>query len=103
MSITDDVVFFTNTGRHLLGVSFITSIKSNLHTALTAENTTANNCIILHTQDTTELHTNVFLIGIARFLVTKNGRLSRQGQLQTPQPLSVFFCGVLQFYSKYYQ
>jgi hypothetical protein len=68
--------FFTNTGRHLLGVSFITSIKSNLHTALTAENTTANNCIILHTQDTTELHTNVFLTGIARLLVTKDGRLS---------------------------
>ena len=41
------------TGRHLLGVLFITSLKSSLCTALTVHNTTNNNCTNSHAQNTT--------------------------------------------------
>jgi hypothetical protein len=44
----------------LLGVSFIKSLKSNLCTSLTTHNTTENNCIISHAQDTTAFQPNVF-------------------------------------------
>jgi hypothetical protein len=37
-----------STGRHLLSVSFTTSLKSNLCTALTTHNTNENKCIISH-------------------------------------------------------
>jgi hypothetical protein len=37
----------------MLGISFVTSLKSNLCTALTTLNTTGNNCIIWHAQNTT--------------------------------------------------
>jgi hypothetical protein len=57
------------TGRHLLGVLFVTSLKSNLRTALTTQNTTENNCIISHSQNTTALQPNVFLTGTHRLLV----------------------------------
>jgi hypothetical protein len=33
------------TGQHLLGVLFVTGVKSNLCTALTTQNTIENNCI----------------------------------------------------------
>ena len=64
------------TGRHLLSVSFITSLKPNLCTALTTQNTTENNYIISRVQNATALRPNVFLIGIHRSLLTKNSRLS---------------------------
>jgi len=48
---------FLSTGHHLLVVSFITSLKSNVCTALTTWNTAVNNCFILHAQDTTALET----------------------------------------------
>jgi hypothetical protein len=51
--------------------SFITSRKSNLCTALTIE----SNCINSHTQHTTALRPNVFLIGIHQLLVTNEGQL----------------------------
>ena len=49
------VVFLANTCRHLLGVSFVTSCKSNLRTAVTIENTEENNCMISPAQNATEL------------------------------------------------
>ena len=39
-----------STGRHLLRVLFITSLKSNLCTAVTKSNTTERNCIMAHTK-----------------------------------------------------
>jgi hypothetical protein len=42
--------YLLSTGRHLLSVSFITSLKSNLRTALS---TIQNICIISHAQNTT--------------------------------------------------
>jgi hypothetical protein len=46
------------TGRSVLGVSFITSLKSNLRTALTPENT-----VIMHAQNAIALQTRLFLTG----------------------------------------
>jgi hypothetical protein len=63
-----------STGHHLLGVSFTTSLKRNLCTALSKQNTTENNCIISHAQNTTALQPNVFLTGIHLLLVTSKGR-----------------------------
>ena len=51
---------FLSTGHHLLVVSFITSLKPNVCTALTIWHTAVNNCFILHAQDTTALETDVF-------------------------------------------
>jgi hypothetical protein len=48
-----------STCRHLSGVSFITSLKSDTCTALTTQNTRENNCIISHAQTTTALQPNV--------------------------------------------
>jgi hypothetical protein len=74
---------------------FITSLKSNLCTALTTQNTTKNNCINSHAQNTTALEFYLFLTRIHRLLVT-NKTLSPfpsanccQSELQTPQSLSI--------------
>ena len=40
-------------GRHWLGISFRTSLDSNLGTSLNTNNTTGNNCIISNAQNTT--------------------------------------------------
>jgi hypothetical protein len=82
-----------STDRLLLGVSFITSFKSNLCTALTTQNTTESNCIISHAHNTTALQPNVFLTENNRF-VTNTGRspffsANCQGQLQASQSVSV--------------
>jgi hypothetical protein len=80
----------------LLGVSFVTSLKSNLCTALTTQKTAENICITSHAQNTTALLLNVFLTGIHRLLVTNKGGLAFhsenrfQGQMQSPQFVSVF-------------
>ena len=55
-----------STGRHLLGVRFITILKSNLYTAQTIVNTTEN--IYSHAQETTHLNPvyfnwNIFVTG----------------------------------------
>jgi hypothetical protein len=55
------------TGRSVLGVSFVTSQKSNLRTAVTTENT-------VHTQNAIALQTRVLLTGIHWLLVTSKGR-----------------------------
>jgi hypothetical protein len=47
------------TGRHLLGVLFVTNLKSNLFTAATVHNTTDNNCTNSHAQNTAALQPNV--------------------------------------------
>jgi len=84
-------------GRHLLGVSFLRSLKSNLCTALTVWNITENNCYILHAQNTTAFQANVFLTGIHPLLATNNGRSTFpstnncQGQLQTSQLIAILF------------
>jgi len=57
--------------RHYVGVSFITSLKSNLCTALTTQNTTGKNCIISGAQNTTALQNNVFTSATGR----SNGRV----------------------------
>jgi len=49
-----------STGHHLLGVVFITSLKSNLCTALTTRYTTGHYSTNSHAQNTTALQSNVF-------------------------------------------
>ena len=49
------------TGGHLFNVSFITSLKSNLCTALTTRNSTGNNCVTSHAQNTTAFQLHVFV------------------------------------------
>jgi len=44
---------FNSTGRRLLGVSFITSVKSNFMHKSNPSNSTENNCIISNAQNTT--------------------------------------------------
>ena len=56
-----------STGHHLLSVSFVTSVKSNLWAAITTKNTTDNNCTTLHVQNATLLQPNVFLTRIQQF------------------------------------
>jgi len=81
------------TGGHLLGFSFITSLKSTLYTSLTTQNSTGNNCVISHAQNTTAFHPNVFVTGIYHLLLESKEQLNFpnsdyfQGQLQTPQLL----------------
>jgi len=55
------------TGRHLLGVSFITSLKSNLCPALNTENI-IKIAGLSHANNTTALQTNVILTRIHRLL-----------------------------------
>jgi hypothetical protein len=69
-SITD-----LSTGRHLL-FSFITSLKSNLCTLQTTQNTTGHNCIILHAQNTTALQPHIFFSRMYWLLVTHDTRSS---------------------------
>jgi hypothetical protein len=64
-------------------------------TALSSQNTTENNCIILCAKNTYALYHNVFLTGTHRLLVTNKWGLSFptanncQGQLKTPRSVSV--------------
>lgn len=80
--------------RHLFRDSFMTTLKSNFCTALTAQNTTQNNCIFLHSSNTTELQSNVFLTWIHQLLVASNGRWAylnannSQGKVKIPQSIS---------------
>jgi hypothetical protein len=55
---------------HLLGISFMTSLKSNLHAALTIQNAAENICFILQAQNGIAFQLNVFLTGIQRSVVT---------------------------------
>ena len=86
---------FLSTGHRLLVVSFRTSLKSDVCTALTTWNTPVNNCIILHAQNTTSLQTDVFWTGIHQSLFKSKGQSvfrnagHCQGQLKTSQPLSL--------------
>jgi len=79
-----------STDRHLLGLSYIASLKSNLCRAVTAQNAAANNFIISHAYATTAFRPDVFLNGIHRLLVTVKelsafpSQTNCQGQLQTP-------------------
>jgi hypothetical protein len=82
-------------GRHLSGVSFMTSLKPNLCTALTTQKTTKKKSIMSHKQNMTPLQPSLFVTGIHGLLVTSN-RMSSfpsadhcQGQLKTPQSLPV--------------
>jgi hypothetical protein len=49
-----------STGRSLLGVSFITNLKSSLCTSVTTQNTTGNNYVVTHTQNTTAFQSSLF-------------------------------------------
>lgn len=83
----------------LLGVSFISNLKSSSCTALATYNTTENiNCIILHSKDTTALRPIVFLIGMRQW-VFKSKRQSASpstnhchGQPQTPVNICSLIC-----------
>jgi hypothetical protein len=61
----------------------------------TAQNTTENNCIITHAQNTTTLKPNLFLTGMNPLLVTSKEESAfpsakhSQGQLETPQSQTV--------------
>jgi len=55
-------------GLRLLSVSFVASLKPNLCTGLTTKNTTTNDCIFSHAQNTTALQPNVFPNGMHRLL-----------------------------------
>jgi hypothetical protein len=87
--------FLTHIGCDLFGVSFITSLKSKLRTALSTQNTTEKNCIMSHAQNTTAVQVNILLTGVHRLLVTNKGLSALpssnhcQGRLQTPQQLSI--------------
>lgn len=59
------------TGRRLFAISFVTSLKLNLCTVLSIQNTAENDCIISHAQNTTGLRPHVFLIRKHRSMVTK--------------------------------
>ena len=55
-------------------VSFITSLQSILCSVLNTQNTTDNNGIISHAQNTTALQPDVFLITVYLSLFSDNGR-----------------------------
>jgi hypothetical protein len=81
--------------RYLLRISFVTNPKSSLCTALTTQNTTENNSIILQAQNAIALQLSLFLTGIYQLLDTNKRRSALpsenncQGRLQTPQSLTV--------------
>jgi hypothetical protein len=82
-----------STGLHLLDVSFVTSLKSHLRTNHVEHY--KNNCITSHAKNTTAIQSNTFLNEIHQLLFTNKGRSGFhsanicQGQLQTPQSVSV--------------
>jgi hypothetical protein len=49
-----------STGRSLLGVSFITSLRSNLCASLATQITTRTNYVVRHIQNTTAFHPSLF-------------------------------------------
>jgi hypothetical protein len=51
------------TGRHMLKVSFIISLKPNSCTAVTTQNTIENKHVILHALNTVALQARLFLTG----------------------------------------
>ena len=83
-------------GSRLLGFSFVTRPNANLCTELTTQNTTENTCIISQAKHAS---TSAQCISNRNVSITghKEGRFGfptvnkRQGQLQTPQSVSVSF------------
>ena len=63
-----------STGDLVLGIPFITNFKSNLCTALRAQNTKDQNCIVSHAHYTIAFQAHVFLTGIYCILLTNKGR-----------------------------
>jgi hypothetical protein len=63
-------------GHRVIGIPLITQPKTNLCTTLRAQNNKNKNCIVWHAQNTTAFQPHVFLTGICRLLLTKDGRLS---------------------------
>ena len=76
-------------------VSFITSLQSRLSTALTIQNTTEKNCIILHSHNMTVLQANACLTLVHQIPLTIKWQAALrsanncQCQFQTPQSASV--------------
>jgi len=83
-----------STDRHLLGISSVKSLKSNVCRAVTTQNVTANNFVISHAHAITALRFDVILNGIHRLLVTVNelsvfpSQKNCQGQLKAPLSVS---------------
>ena len=59
-------------------ISLITSLKSDLCTALTMHNTNDNNCVLSHAQNTTAVQPNIYFTDDTSFALqkTRDGRLS---------------------------
>ena len=78
-----------------LCVSFVPSLKSNSCTVLNTQNSTDNKPISSHAQNRTAFQPSVLLVIMRRFRVINKGRAAYrsakycQGQMQTPQSLSV--------------
>ena len=84
-----------STDGHLLDLSSIKSLKSNLCRAVTTQNATANYFVISHAHATTALRLDVLLNGIPKLLVTVKklsafpSQKNCQVQLKTPLSVSV--------------
>jgi len=71
-----NLVHLTNTGSPFVRCFVCNKPKVKLCTALTTQNTTANNCFVSHAQNTTALQFNVSLTGIYRLAVKNQGMIS---------------------------
>lgn len=67
---------FLSTGRNLLGVSFIASLRLNLGSAPATQSSTENYGITSHAKHTTELQRSLFVTGLHRLLVIKRRTVS---------------------------
>jgi hypothetical protein len=87
--------YLNSTGLHLLGVSLLNGLKSNLRSAITTQNSTDNNCTVSFAINMMPFQSTVSLAGIYQSPVT--GRRwsafcsihSCYGQVQTAQSLPV--------------
>ena len=66
----------------MLHVSFITILKSNLRTVLTTENTTENNCVIVHAQNRLQSDQRIF-----NWNTIVSGQKLRMVDFPQPKPL----------------
>jgi len=57
-------------------ISLITSLKSDLCTALTMHNTNDNNCVLSHAQNTTAVQPNIYFTDDTSFALQKQGTVA---------------------------
>jgi hypothetical protein len=79
----------------MFGVSSTACLKTNLLTVPTTQYTTKDNWNISLAKNMRDLQPNVFLLGTLQLVITNKGQSAFlrandcQGQLQTPQPITV--------------